>query len=137
MATDRDGCPDRVKVLFDANALMIPYRFRVDIFAELGNIIGAYEPLILTEALRELFGLSRSHGQEGSAARLALALAGRCHEVPSGYSSGSVDEKILWYAREHGCMVFTNDKVLRDLLLSAGVPVITLMQKKKLGLLRS
>lgn len=136
MAADRDGRPDRVKVLFDSNALMIPSQFRVDVFAELGNIIGAYEPLILTEALRELAGLSRGHGSEGSAARFALTLAGRCHEVPSGYASGSVDEKILRYAREHGCMVVTNDRGLRDLLLSAGVPVITLMHKKKLGLLK-
>ncbi len=136
MATDRDGCPDRVKVLFDSNALMIPSRFRVDVFEELGKIIGAYEPLILTEALHELSGLSLGHGRDGSAARFALTLAGRCHEVPSGYSRGSVDEKILWYAREHGCMVVTNDRGLRDILLSAGVPVITLMHKKKLGLLR-
>ncbi|MCQ8893342.1 MAG: nucleotide-binding protein [Methanolinea sp.] len=125
-----------MKVLFDSNALMIPSQFRVDVFTELGNIIGAYEPLILTEVLHELKGLSRGCGREGSAARFALDLASRCREVASGYSEGSVDEKVLAYAREHRCMVVTNDRKLKDLLLSEGVPVITLMQRKRLGLLR-
>jgi len=115
---------------------MIPSRFRVDIFGELEKIIGAYEPLVLTEVLHELSGLSLGHGRDGSAARFALTLAEKCHEVSSGYSRGSVDEKVLWYALEHSCMVVTNDKGLRDLLLSAGVPVISLMHKKKLGILR-
>ncbi|MDI9633177.1 MAG: DUF5615 family PIN-like protein [Methanolinea sp.] len=125
-----------MKVLFDSNALMMPSQFRLDPFAELGNIIGAYEPLILQETLSELSGLSRSRGKEGSAARVGLAFARKCRVVQSGYAQGSVDEKILKYATEHGCMVVTNDRELRDLLLSEGVPVITLLQRKRLGLLR-
>ncbi|OPY43608.1 MAG: hypothetical protein A4E40_00078 [Methanoregulaceae archaeon PtaU1.Bin059] len=33
-------------------------------------------------------------------------------------------------------MVFTNDRCLRDMLLALGIPVITLMQQKKLDILR-
>lgn len=125
-----------MKVLFDTNALMIPFQFRVDIFEELRNLIGAYEPLILTEVLLELKGLSRGRGRSGSAARSALLLSGRCLESGSGYSEGTVDEKIIRFAGEHGCMVITNDRGLRDALLALGIPVITLMQQKKLEILR-
>lgn len=136
MAPDWDGCADRVSILLDANALMIPFQFRVDLFDELRNLIGAYEPLILTEVIQELRGLSLGRGKGGSAARSALILASRCIETGSGYSDGTVDEKILRFAGEHGCMVCTNDRDLRDRLLSRGIPVITLMQQKKLGILR-
>lgn len=136
MATDRNGCADRVSILLDANALMIPFQFRVDLFEELRNLIGAYEPLILTEVVQELRGLSRGRGRGGSAARSALLLANRYVETGSGYSDGTVDEKILRFAGEHGCMVCTNDRNLRERLLSRGIPVITLMQQKKLGILR-
>ena len=136
MASDRDGRADRVKVLLDANALMVPFQFRIDIFEELRNLIGAYEPLILTEVLQELGGLSRGRGRGGSAARSALLLSRRCLETASGYPEGPVDEKIARYAGEHGCMVFTNERALRDKLLELGIPVITLMQQKKLDILR-
>ncbi len=136
MASDRDGRADRVKVLFDTNSLMIPFQFRVDIFGELRNLIGAYEPLILTEVLQELEGLSRGRGRGGSAARSALLLSQKCVETESGYLDGTVDEKIARFAGEHGCMVFTNDRGLRDALLALGIPVITLMQQKKLDILR-
>jgi hypothetical protein len=125
-----------VNVLLDANALMIPSQFRVDLFTELTNLIGTYEPFILTEVLHELRGLSRGKGKAGSAARGALLLAERCREVESGYAEGTVDEKIIRYAREHGCMVLTNDRKLRQELLSLEIPVITLKQRKRLDLLR-
>ena len=136
MATDRDGCADRVKVLLDANALMMPFQFRVDIFDELRNLIGAYEPLILTEVIQELKGLSQGRGRGGSAARSALLLSHRCLETGSGFIDGTVDEKIVRFAAEQGCMVCTNDRDLRDSLLSRGIPVITLLPQKKLGILR-
>ena len=125
-----------MRILLDANALMMPFQFRVDLLGELRNLIGAYEPLILTEVILELQGLSRGRGKGGSAARSALILSQRCSETASGYSDGTVDEKIVRFAGEHGCMVCTNDRDLRETLLSRGIPVITLMQQKKLGILR-
>jgi rRNA-processing protein FCF1 len=126
-----------VKVLFDANALMAPVQFRFDIFGELTNLIGSYEPLVLPEVVDELRGLSASRGKEGSAARAALILAGKCRVVETEKREGSVDEKILYYASTHGCMVVTNDRELRRALLEEGLAVISLSGKKRLDIYRN
>jgi rRNA-processing protein FCF1 len=137
MATDWNGSPDRVAVLLDANMLMAQVQFRLDIFEALGNLIGACEPLILPEVLDELRGLAGSRGKDGAAARSALILAGRCTVVESGCGKGLVDEKILYYANTHGCMVATNDRRLRNALLGKGIPVISLSGRQRLVLFRN
>jgi rRNA-processing protein FCF1 len=137
MAPDRYGSPDRVNVLLDANALMAPAQFRIDIFAALTSLIGAYEPFILSDVLDELRRLSASRGKAGSAARAALMLAGKCTIVESERGEWSVDEKILYYASTHGCMVVTNDRGLRQALLAKGIPVISLSGKKRLDIYRN
>jgi uncharacterized protein len=137
MATDRDGSPGRVEVLLDANALMAQVQFRLDIFDELGNLIGAYVPCLLSEVRDELRGLARSRGKEGSAARSALVLAERCKVVESGFAGGTVDEKILYYAKTHGCMVVTSDRNLRSALLAQRSTVISLSGRQKLEIFRN
>lgn len=136
MASHRHGRADRVSILLDANALMAQVQFRLDIFAELTLCIGAYEPVLLDCVRDELRGLAASHGKEGSSARSALILAERCRIIGTGSREGSVDEKILYYASTHGCMVFTNDRDLRTALLSRGVPVISLAGKQRLEVYR-
>ncbi|MDD1717323.1 MAG: nucleotide-binding protein [Methanoregulaceae archaeon] len=137
MATDRNGSPSRVEVLLDANALMAQVQFRLDVFESLGNLIGAYIPLILPEVLEELRGLSQSRGKEGSAARAALVLAKRCTQIESGLTEGTVDEKILYYANTHGCMVVTSDRNLRSALLGQHITVISLSGKQKMEIFRN
>src|SRR5512137_2481783 len=137
MASYRDGCSDRVRVLIDANALMAQLQFKLDIFAELTQCIGAYEPVLLDCVRDELRGLAAGHGKDGSSARSALVLAEKCTVVETGSLKGSVDEKILYFASTHGCMVFTNDRDLRLALLSHGIPVISLAGKQRLELYRN
>jgi hypothetical protein len=137
MATDRDGSPGRIEVLLDANALMAQVQFRIDIFGELGNLIGAYVPCILPEVRDELHGLARSRGKEGNAARSAIVLAERCTVVESGLAGGTVDEKILYYAKTHGCMVVTSDRKLRSALLTQRSTVISLSGRQKLETFRN
>jgi len=136
MASDRDGRPHRVAVLLDANALMAQVQFRLDIFAALANLIGAYEPVLLACVRDELCGLAAGRGKNGAAARAALALAERCTLITSGPPGATVDEKILYHASTHGCMVFTSDRHLRTALLAQGVPVISLLGKQRLELFR-
>jgi rRNA-processing protein FCF1 len=136
MASYWNGCPDRVRVLIDANALMAQLQFRLDIFEELTQCIGAYEPVLLDCVRDELRGLAAGRGKDGSSARSALILAEKCTVVETGSLEGSVDEKILYFASTHGCMVFTNDRDLRLALLSHGIPVISLAGKQRLELYR-
>jgi hypothetical protein len=116
---------------------MAQVQFRIDIFEALRDLIGAYEPLILPEVLEELRGLADSRGKDGAAARSALVLARRCLVVESGCEHGSVDEKILYYANTHGCMVVTNDRGLRNALLGKNIPVISLSGRQRLELFRN
>lgn len=136
MAVDRDGNPHRVTVLLDTNALMMPSQFRIDLFEELRDLLGAYEPVVLVEVVEELRRLSGGHGKDAAAARLGLEMSRKCTIVESGSDEGTVDGRISGYAGQHGGMVLTNDRALRNQLLIQRIPVISLKNQKKLGLIR-
>ena len=136
MAVDRDGNSHRVTVLLDTNALMMPYQFRIDLFEELRDLLGSYEPVVLAEVVHELTSLSGGHGKDAAAARLGLDLSRKCTLVESGSDEGSVDERISGFAGRHGGMVLTNDRALRNRLLMERIPVISLKNQKKLGVIR-
>ena len=136
MAVDRDGNSYRVIVILDTNGLMMPSQFRIDLFEELRDLLGSYEPVVLAEVVNELKGLTGGHGKDAAAARLGLEMARKCTIVESGLSEGTVDERISGYAERHGGMVLTNDRVLRNQLLNGRIPVISLKNQKKLGVIR-
>ncbi|MEG3055855.1 MAG: nucleotide-binding protein [Methanoculleus sp.] len=83
-----------------------------------------------------LTGLARGRGRDAAAARVGLALARRSTIVPSGSSAESVDERILEYARQEGCVVVTNDRELRKALLREGVDVVSMRRRRTLDLVR-
>jgi uncharacterized protein len=124
-------------IQFDANAFMMASQFRIDLFGELRELIGSFEPVVLNEVIRELRGIAQGNGRHASAAKVGLALSEQCRVVESGESTGTVDERIAGYAERHGGMVVTNDRKLRDFLLSRNIPVISLKNKKKLDIFRS
>jgi uncharacterized protein len=136
MAVDRDGDPHRVTVLLDTNALMMPSQFRIDLFEELRDLLGSYEPIVLVEVVEELKRLSSGHGKDAAAARLGLEMSRKCTIVESGSVEGTVDERIVGFAERHGGMVLTNDRALRNQLLIQKIPVISLKNQKKLGVIR-
>jgi len=126
-----------VKVLLDANALMMPSQFRIDLFDELRMLLGSFEPVVLSGVLQELTGLSRAKGRDGAAARYGLSLGDQCTVVQSSdLESGSVDAQVIEYAAKHACVVVTNDRRVRDALFARGLSVISLRQQKKLEILR-
>jgi rRNA-processing protein FCF1 len=126
-----------VKILLDANALMMPVQFQIDIFDELRSLLGAFEPVVLSGVIRELNGLSRAKGRDGAAARHGLALGEKCTIVESGDAeAGSVDAQMIEYAARNNCMVVTNDRQVRDALLTRGIGVISMRNQKKLEILR-
>lgn len=123
-------------VLFDANALMIPVQFGVDIFTGVEELVGAFEPVTLVGVKDELVGLSQGQGRNAAAARVGAALASRCRVERSPHQDLPVDDRIVRYAEEHGCMVVTNDRGLREKLLRRHIDVIYLREKKRLDIIR-
>jgi rRNA-processing protein FCF1 len=116
---------------------MMPAQFQIDLFEELRLLVGGFEPVVLSSVMNELEGLSNSKGRVGAAARCGLALGKESTIADSGdLESGSVDAQIIEYAAQMGCMVVTNDRRVRDALLSRGLGVISMRKQKKLELLR-
>lgn len=110
---------ERPLVLLDANALLMPFQFPVDIESELCRLLGRYEIAVPSSVLEELGRLARTKRE----AKAALKLAERYRVVEA---SGRRDPAILRLARELGAIVLTNDKRLRRQLRAAGIPVIHL-----------
>ncbi|MEN6395898.1 MAG: PIN domain-containing protein [Methanoregula sp.] len=125
-----------MKVLLDANALMMPAQFKIDLMSEINELLGCFEPVVLPGIVQELVGLSRAKGNDGAAARLGLTLAGQCTVTQDTGSSLLVDDQVIAWAMENNGMVVTNDRRVRDVLLAQGIGVISLRKQKKLEILR-
>jgi rRNA-processing protein FCF1 len=125
-----------VRVLLDANALMMPVQFGIDLYEELRCLFGDYEPLTLDEVVEELRGISRGRGRDAAAARVGLTMAEHSTIVPSGSTADRVDDRLIQYAQREGCVVVTNDRVLRKALLEKGIDVVSMRKQKQLELMR-
>jgi len=126
-----------VKVLLDANALMMPAQFQIDLFDELRMLLGSFEPVVLSGVLRELLGLSRAKGRDGAAARLGLTIGEKCTIAESNeMESVSIDAQVIEYATRNSCLVVTNDRRVREALFARGIGVVSLRKQKKLEILR-
>ena len=124
-------------ILLDANALMMPAQFRLDLFDEIRALVGGFEPVVLPGVVQELTGLCRAKGKDGAAARFGLSLSEQCTVADAGdILPGTVDEQVIDYAVRHKCLVVTNDRGVRDALLDHGIGVISMRNQKKLEILR-
>jgi rRNA-processing protein FCF1 len=121
-----------VKVLIDTNAFTLPVQFGIDLFSELERILGGFEPLVLDGTLQELDRLGAGCGKDASAARVGRALAERCTVVCTSGMAGTVDERIVRYARTSGCAVVTNDIGLKHHLKKFGIRVIGMRNRRTL-----
>ncbi len=124
-------------ILLDANALMMPAQFRLDLFDEIRALVGGFEPVVLPGVVQELTGLCHAKGKAGAAARFGLSLAEQCTVVDTGdVLPGTVDDQVIDYAVRHKCLVVTNDRRVRDVLLGHGIGVISMRNQKRLEILR-
>ena len=127
-----------MKVLLDTNALMIPVQFGIDLFGNLREILGGFEPVTVPGVISELEGISRGKGRDSAAARVGLMIAGQCTLVDAEASHDlSADEQIIQYATDTGSIVVTNDQELRNTLHQRGVDVISMRNRKQMQLLRA
>ena len=136
MASDRNGNSHRI-VLIDTNGFLNSGRLCLDIFDEVAALLGTCTYVVIPEIEHELRGLGNGNGKDAAASRFGLQLLEKCVVLSLAEKiSGSVDDKIVHTAQEHGCYVVTNDRELKQRLLNLGIPVIIVRGKRKLEVIR-
>ena len=123
------------KIIIDTNFLMIPFKFRVDIFSELNRICDFnYELYIFESSIGELRNIAENQsGMDKKAAQFALKLVKlkNIGIIKSGETD--VDELMLDSVNNDTIMA-TQDIQLKRQLLEKGASLIVLRQKKYLQL---
>ncbi|MDD5317572.1 MAG: nucleotide-binding protein [Candidatus ainarchaeum sp.] len=123
------------RVWLDANFLMLPAQFKVDIFAELERVIEEpFELLAPSGVLGELGNVSAGRGIDAAAARVALKIAGS-GRVKIVQSEGPVDDWLAEKAGE-GDVVCTNDLGLIRRLRGRKVRRVQMVGRSHLGFAR-
>lgn len=124
------------KIIIDTNFLMIPYKFRVDIFTEFKRICSFnYKLFIIDKTIDELRSImQKQSGKDKKAAEFALKLIGLKNIGIIASKERYVDSSILKIAGKD-IVVATQDGFLRKQLIEKGASVIILRQKKHLQLI--
>ncbi len=125
----------KLRVIVDANFLLVPSQFSVDIFDELARVLNrSFEPLMTLPTYRELQKIAKASAPKlQRQAILALKLAGKCRIINVEKSSSeSHDNLIVRLAFAMKCCVATNDRELKKKLRKLGLTVIYLRQRSHL-----
>ena len=122
-------------IILDTNALLVPFKFKIDIFEELRNLVGrTSELLILSPNKYELERLAtegKPRIRRDASSAMKLIEKCKCIEVACEVGR-TADDVVVEVAGRMGCVVFTNDKMLRRRLRNISVPVIYVRQKSHL-----
>ena len=121
-----------MKFLLDTNFLMIPGKFKHDIFVSLSKF-GYPEFYTIDLVRQELMLLAQKGGMDGAHAKLALELIKMNNVSVLPSITKKADSEILRVAK--GYTVCTNDKELIKKLKKKEVPVVILKQRKILEML--
>ncbi len=124
------------KIILDSNFLFIPLQFRIDVSKELENLVGKFEPIVLSTTMEELKTLTKEKPEKTRRqALLALKIAEKCTLITVEKDPvETYDDVILRKAKEWACLVATNDRNLRKRLRKESIPTIYLRQRKRLEL---
>ena len=117
----------KTAVVLDANALLMPFQFGINLDAELRRLVGECEMLVPSSVLEEL-----DNAKPADLARAAKALASRCRVVAVDEKG---DEAVIATALRKKAMVVTNDRALIGELKKRRVPVICLRSRSHLVLI--
>ncbi|PSP84507.1 twitching motility protein PilT [Halobacteriales archaeon QS_6_64_34] len=121
-------------IVLDTNALMMPVESEVRLFEEVERLLTAPGEYLVPEAVRdELDKLADGAGTEATAAAVGRDLLDRCTlaETEADYADDAVVELAH---RDDVTHAVTNDNPLKRRLLDAGIPVISLRGRNKLGI---
>src|SRR2546426_8538626 len=115
----------RPRVVLDANALMLPFQFRLNLDAEITRILGECDVYVPASVVREL---ERIAGRD-RAAKSARALAAKYREHPTDRAG---DAAVIEAAEALGATVVTNDAALLVALEARRIPRISLRSRNHL-----
>lgn len=110
-------------VVLDANALLMPFQFKLNLDSELKRLFGETEVLVPSSVLGELANSTDRN------AKAALALA-RKYRISETELRG--DEAVLSLASQRSAAVVTNDRELISRLREKHLPVVRLRSRKYL-----
>jgi len=124
----------------DTNALMMPVECDLRVFEEVERLLaetagsgGGVRYLVPEPVVEELRSLADGGGTEGIAASVGLDLVDRCRVVAT--EASYADDAVVELA-SRADLVVTNDRPLRDRLLSRDVSVIGLSGENTLVVTR-
>ena len=109
-------------VVFDTNALLLPFANGTKLEDELENLLGATQWLVPSSVVVELKTLA--HKGEGATmrhAKMAVKYLERCEVVPTKLAG---DDGLLEVARARKAVVVTNDRTLQEECVRSGLTVI-------------
>jgi rRNA-processing protein FCF1 len=123
------------KILVDTNFLLVPVRFKVDIFTESQNAVNdLVDFYVSSRVLNEIQILKdKSKGSFVRELKLAEKLAENCLVIED-LSKTRVDQSLIDLAIEEGMVIGTTDTEVRKNARKAGVKVVYLRQKSYLVL---
>ena len=121
-----------MSVVLDTNALMAPVEVDVRVFEELDRLLGEYDPVVPRAVRAELAELAGGNGEAATAASVGTDLARRECET-AAHDADYADDAVVELGRTADYAV-TSDMPLRERLLAADVPVISLRNGTKLEL---
>jgi rRNA-processing protein FCF1 len=116
-----------MRFLLDTNFLLIPGKFRVDVFSELQGF-GKPELFTLDLVVAELERLASSRGRDSKHARLALELIRKKGIHVLEARGTDTDQELERLASEQDLAVCTQDRALQRRLRNEGILVIFLRQ---------
>jgi rRNA-processing protein FCF1 len=121
-------------IVLDTNALMMPVECEVRLFEEIERLLPDAGAYVAPETVRaELEKLADGAGKEATAAAVGLDLLERC--TLAATEADYADDAVLELAqRDDVTHAVTNDNPLKRRLLDAGIPVISLRGRNKLGI---
>lgn len=124
------------RIVIDTNFLLIPLKFRVDIFSEFNRVCNSnYELTVFDQSIDELRNIiSRQSGINKKAAQFALKLIKLKNIGIINSEQKDVDSLILDSSNKN-TIIATQDIALKKKLLKKGSSVIILRQKKYLQLI--
>ncbi len=122
----------KTKIVLDANFLMVPAQFKLDIFEEIRRIMNEpYDLITMSPVAGELQKIASGKSKDAGTARVALELI-KIHNVKVIDASGRADAAIMKIC-DRNTVVCTQDKRLQNALKKKGVRILAMRKKSHLA----